>query len=75
MQINSQSPANKILGEQIKPLLLVEILLFRHEIKTTPYLVFYAKELVKWEFLSPRKEIDLHELVDPGLLLHASGAS
>ena len=28
-----------------KPLLLVEILLFRHEIKTTPYLVFY------WEII------------------------
>ena len=39
VQIKSQPLANKILGYQIKPLLLVEILLFRHEIKTTPYLV------------------------------------
>ena len=41
VQIKSQPLANKILGEQIKPFLLVEIVLFRHEIKTTPYLVFY----------------------------------
>ena len=43
----------------------MEILLFRHEIKTTPYLVFYILSRITFEVLEVAvKEVDIVEIVE-----------